>query len=556
MKLLSLGIFAFLSLLVSPSIQAQEDAIKNGLDAITHEAVQGQLEFLASDWTRGRGTGDAGIYMAADYIASMFKVYGLKPGGDYEMIRPSRDEMRMGVRPRQVKSYFQNFQLIEYYPGDKQYFSVISKNGTSSQTLNFTYRTDFSVNTSEVGIELNAPVVFVGYGLVDKENKYDDYAGLDVKGKVILRLSGFPGHRDSSSAAFGKFHPDGPYAAYYLVREKNRVAENKGVAAVIEVTPGGAPSPGWADNIPFRYNSPYYEGDVPLRERYTRMRIPGDTLRMGTTTISVTMRVANELVEGTGVRYEEFEEQVQRSMKPASRPLTGKSVYLKTTVISRIIRDRNVIGILEGEDPDKIIVIGGHYDHLGEENGYIWNGSDDNASGTVGVMTIAKACMATGVKPKNTIVFAAWTAEERGLLGSEYFVDHPCVPVENIHFNLNLDMISRNAPADTAENQATLRYTKAYPELEEMTRSHIERYNLDLDPIFMSMERPSGGSDFASFAAKEVPILSFNAGFTSDYHQITDHSSKADIGKMTDIIKVGFLNIWRIANTPDFRKQE
>ncbi|UCG27998.1 MAG: M20/M25/M40 family metallo-hydrolase, partial [Bacteroidales bacterium] len=500
------------TLLITGSVYGQENAIKNGLDAITMEAVQGQLEFLASDWTRGRGTGDAGIYMAADYIASLFKVYGLKPGGDLETIRPSRDEMRMGVMPKQVRSYFQSFQLIEYSPGEDQFFSVISKKGTGSRTLNFVYRTDFSVNTSEVGIELNAPVVFVGYGLADKENKYDDYAGLDVEGKVILRLSGFPGHLDSSSAAFGKFHPEGPYSAYYLNREKNVIAESKGVAGIIEVTPGGTPYAGWADNIPFRYNSPFYEGDVPLRERYTRMRIPGDTLRTGTTTISVTMRVANEIVRGTGIRLNEFEEQVQRTMKPASRQLSGKSVYLKTTVNSRIVRDRNVLGVLEGENPDKIIVVGAHYDHMGEEKGYIWNGSDDNASGTVGVMTVAKACMAAGVKPKNTIVFAAWTAEEKGLLGSEYFVDNPFTPVGNILFNLNYDMISRNAPSDTSENQATLRYTEAYPELEEMTLIHIEEYGLDLEPIFIGMERPRGGSDFASFAAKDIPVLSFNAG--------------------------------------------
>jgi Zn-dependent M28 family amino/carboxypeptidase len=158
------------------------------------------------------------------------------------------------------------------------------------------------------------------------------------------------------------------------------------------------------------------------------------------------------------------------------------------------------------------------------------------------------------VQPEYTIVFAAWTAEEEGLLGSHYFVDHPCVPIENIQFYLNYDMISRNAPDDTLENKATLRYTQAYPEIEAMTRTHIEEYRLDLQPVFMSMEKPRGGSDFASFAAGDVPILTFNAGFTSDYHQISDHSSKADIGKMTDIIKVGFLNVWKIANTPDFRK--
>jgi len=536
------------------SVHAQEDTVKKGLDAITHQAVQGQLEFLASDWTRGRGTGDPGSYMAADYIASMFKVYGLQPGGDLETIYPSREERSAGVEPRQVRTFFQNLELIEYYPGEEQSLSISSDYRGTVEKINFVFKTDFFVNTSDVGMELSSPIVFVGYGMVDEKNRYDDFAGLDVKGKVILRLAGFPGHKDPDSDAYNKFHSDDPSFVSDLYREKLNVAEEKGVAAVIEITREGNPSTGWADNIPFRYNLPFYEGDKPLREVYTRMKLPGDEIGSWRSTISVTMRVANQILKGTGVDMDTYEEKVMKSMKPASKILTGKSIEIKTTVNSRIVRERNVIGVLEGMDPDKVVVVGGHYDHLGELKGYIWNGSDDNASGTVGVLTLAKACMATGVQPEYTIVFAAWTAEEKGLLGSHFFVDHPYVPAENIQFYLNYDMISRDAPTDTMMVEASLTYTEAYPELEEMTFNHIRRYNLSLKPAFRSMEKPRGGSDYSSFAAKDVPILTFNAGFTSDYHQITDHSSKANIEKMTDIIKVGFLNVWKIANTPGFRR--
>ena len=547
-------LFILLAVVISYSLHAQEDALNKGLNAITQQAVQGQLEFLASDWTRGRGTGDAGSYMAADYIARMFKVYGLQPGGDIETIYPSREERSAGAVPRHIRTFFQNLELIEYYPGEEQKLSITSEYRGTIEKINFVYRTDFFVNTSDVGMELKSPVVFVGYGMVDEENKYDDFAGLDVKGKVILRLAGFPGHRDPDSEAYKKFHSDDPSFVSNLYREKSSIAEEKGVAAIIEIAREGDPSPGWADNIPFRYNLPFYEGDEPLREIYTRMKLPGDEIGSWRSTISVTMRVANQIFKGTGVDLDDYEEKVMKSMKPASKILPGKSIEIKTTVNSRVIRERNVIGVLEGKNPEKVVVVGGHYDHLGELKGYIWNGSDDNASGTVGVLTLAKACMATRVQPEYTIVFAAWTAEEKGLLGSHYFVDHPLVPVENIQFYLNYDMISRNAPEDTLENQATLRYTQAYPEIEEMTRIHIKEYRLDMNPNFISMERPRGGSDFASFAASDVPILTFNAGFTSDYHQISDHSSKADIGKMTDIIRVGFLNVWRIANTPGFRR--
>lgn len=536
------------------SLQAQEDVINRGLDAITYEAVQGQLEFLASDWMRGRGTGDPGNFMAADYIASMFAVYGLQPGGDLETIYPSREERRAGVEPRRVRTFFQNLELIEYYPGENQEFSVISNYQGVGERINFVYKTDFFVNTSDVGMELSSPVVFVGYGMVDEENKYDDFKGVNVKDRVILRLAGFPGHMDPESDAYEKFHSDDPSFVSDLYRTKSNIAEEKGVAAIIEITREGDPLPGWADNIPFRYNLPFYEGDEPLREIYTRMKLPGDEIGSWRSTISVTMRVANQLLKGTGVDLAVYEQEVMKSMKPESKILPGKTVQIKTTVHSRIVQERNVIGVLEGKNPDQVIVVGAHYDHLGELKGYIWNGSDDNASGTVGIMTLAKAFMATGVQPDYTIVFAAWTAEEKGLLGSHYFVDHPYVPVENIRFYLNYDMISRDAPTDTLKTKANLTYTEAYPELEEMTANHIRQFNLVLQPDFRSMETPRGGSDYSSFAAKGIPILSFNAGFTSDYHQITDHASKANITKMTDIIKVGFLNVWEIANTPNFRK--
>jgi len=554
MNHISKGFLVSILFIFTLSLQAQDEAVNKGLQAITQEAVQGQLEFLSSDWTRGRGTGDAGIFMAADYIASMFKVYGIKPGGDMVTVRPSRAEMQAGARPKQVRTYFQNLELIEYYPGEEQHLSILSNSGGTSEIINFMYKTDFFVYTTDVGMELTAPIVFVGYGMVDENNKYNDFSGLDVKGKVIMRLAGFPGHSDPESEAYKKFHTDKPSFLYDLYREKLRIAEEKGVVAIIEVTRDGQPSSGWADNLPFRYNLPYYEGDEPLRKVYKRMKLPGEEIGAWRSSISVTMRVANEIMKGTGLDLISYEERVMKSMKPASKILNGKSIKIKTTVNSRIVSDRNVIGMIEGKNPEKVVVIGGHYDHLGEWKGYIWNGSDDNASGTVGVMTVAKACIATGVQPEYTIVFAAWTAEEKGLLGSRFFVDNPIVSIENIRFYLNYDMISRNAPTDTSNNQATLRYTEAYPELEDNTLSYIKDYGLDLDPIFRSMERPRGGSDFASFAAKDVPVLSFNAGFTTDYHRITDHSSKADIRKMTDIIKVGFLNIWKIANTPDFRR--
>jgi Zn-dependent M28 family amino/carboxypeptidase len=193
-----------------------------------------------------------------------------------------------------------------------------------------------------------------------------------------------------------------------------------------------------------------------------------------------------------------------------------------------------------------LIVLGAHYDHLGMHDGYIWNGADDNASGTVGVMTIAKAFMSTGIKPEKTIVFAAWTGEEMGLLGSSYFVQNPIKPLENILININFDMISRDSKSDTLKNKCSMGYLKNYTFLEELTDQNNESYGLGLDLRYWKSEGGRGGSDHAPFSEKGIPFCFFIAGFTTDYHQPTDEVEKVNFDKMSKIIKLGFLNTWEL----------
>ena len=526
---------------------AQDDPVSKGLDAITKEAVQGQLEFLASDWTQGRGTGTTGIYMAADYIASIFKIYGLQPGGDEEWTSVSRQERMTGKRPERYCTFYQNIDFIEYSDGGNHEFSLSAASGASK--YNFKHKTDFQVRPSDVGTEIEAPVVFVGYGYVNKDHSYDDFKGVDVRNKVILCLNGYPGYSDTTSKAYRIFNKEEEISIRRLQSEKNRIAKEKGAVAIIEVDPGSNPAVDWADNLPFRYNTRMYEGEKPLGSYYnTRMKIPGDTLADDLTTIYISARVLNELTNGSGINISQFAGQVKNTLKPAPKEIPGKRVHIKTTVNSRIVKARNVIGILPGKDTANIIVIGGHYDHLGMHDGYIWNGADDNASGTVGVMTIAKAFIATGVKPEKTVVFAAWTGEEKGLLGSTYFADHLPVAKENVIMYLNYDMISRDNSDDTLGIRCSMTYTSGYKSFEENTNDYNTKYGYGLDISFRSQTRPRGGSDHTPFAQKDIPIIYFMAGFPPEYHQPDDHIELINWDKMVKIIKLGFLNTWEVAN--------
>jgi hypothetical protein len=321
-----------------------QDAKDMGLEAITKQAVQGQLEFLASDWTEGRHTGRPGAYMAADYIASLFRVYGLEPGGDMQWNSLSRAERMEGNRPTSYSSYFQNFDLIEYKAGEDHEFSLVDNSATGTKTTNFAYRTDFSVRTSDVAVDMEMPVIFTGYGFSDKKTGYDDFNGVDVKGKIILILSGYPGQNDTTSKAYKAFKPADRRSNWMRRRERNERFSKMGVAAIIEVDPGRDVTRYWADNLPFRYNSRYYEGDVPRASfNEYRMKLPGDKVAEDPTSVTISDRVLNELLKNTGIDLEAFAEDVKNSLKPDSKELAGKKVRIKTSVESRMIKVRNVV---------------------------------------------------------------------------------------------------------------------------------------------------------------------------------------------------------------------
>ena len=554
MKKLTL-LFAFI--IGGFALFAQTDAEK-GLAAITTDAVKGQLNFLASDWMEGRGVGTRGEYMAADYIASMFQVYGIQPFGDPGMpASTGRRRMmteNMGPLP---KTYFQNFSLIEYQPGEEQTFSVISASGGSENAINFGYKTDFFVRTGVVGQTAKAPLVFAGYGFENTEKGYSDLAKVNLKGKIVVVLAGFPGYKDTASVAYKKLAPEGRMARFTVDRAKTEKLEKAGALAVIQITPDSDPMAGWAQNQIYPAKTNYAESDKPLATYYdVPMAMPADSLTGSMPVFTVTTRLANELVKGTGVSFAQFEKAVAQNLQPASRELAGKFVAFSTSVKSKVLKVRNVVGYIEGEKKDEFIVVGGHYDHLGKWDGYIWNGADDNGSGTVGVMTIAKAFAATGKKPEKSVIFAAWTGEEKGLFGSKYFVQQAMKKQLNIVLNLNYDMIARDEADDTLKNKADMSYTKAYPGIEELTKKNVADYKINLDMTYSASERPSGGSDHAPFAAEGIPIFYFMAAMHPDYHQPSDELSKINWEKMTNIIRIGFLNTWEFANSNQYLEKK
>ena len=520
-----------LFLLAAKILNGQETPVERGIKSITQDVIKAQTGFLASDWTEGRAAGEKGERLASDYIASMLQLFGVKPYGD--MVR-TRYNSGGG---ESVRTYFQNFVLLKTVPGEEQILQVRSTEGKTITAISFTRDVDFTIRPSDPAFEITAPVVFAGYAYRNDELRYNDLAKLDLKGKFVLKISGFP-----------KFVTESTYRSR-LTRESQKmdsIIRSMGAVGIIEFSPeekvtGRPEIPDFMNMSP----SEAYPWSGKTRASY---RIPGaknqDVLRR----LSVSVKSANEILKGTNIDIDAYLEkaninQVYNLTQPAN-----KEIYLKTNVSTTQVAVRNVIGIIEGNKPDQVIVLGAHYDHVGMGNGYIWNGADDNASGTVGIMTLAKAIMETGQKPEKTIIIALWTAEEVGLLGSRYYLENLSFPLENIKLNLNFDMISRYIN-DSEPDKVTMTYDIEYPLFRDITVSNLNKYGIDLSVDYQPSANPPGGSDHRSFVAKGIPIMRFKPGHREEYHMPDDEISTLDWDIMEKIIKISYANIWELANS-------
>lgn len=222
----------------------------------------------------------------------------------------------------------------------------------------------------------------------------------------------------------------------------------------------------------------------------------------------------------------------------------------KNETAHRKLAMRNVLGCIEGKKKDEFVVIGAHFDHLGIDESLardkIYNGADDNASGVSASLQIAKAFMISGQKPERTIIFAFWDGEELGLLGSEYFMLNFPNPSQ-IKGYLNFDMIGRNNN-EAKPKHVVYFYTESHPAFGDWLKNDIKEYCLDLEPDYRPWDKPIGGSDNASFAKREIPIIWYHTDGHPDYHQPSDHMDKINWTKLVNITKAAYLNLWNLAN--------
>lgn len=252
--------------------------------------------------------------------------------------------------------------------------------------------------------------------------------------------------------------------------------------------------------------------------------------------------------------YQPFEAYSKERQKKGRWQVHPDSIALLKQEFHRKLEMNNILCKIDGKNPDEFVVVGAHYDHLGFdpalEGDNIYNGADDNASGVSAVLQLVKAFLATGVRPERTVIFAFWDGEEKGLLGSEYFVQ-TFPEISKVKGYLNYDMIGRNAD-ESNPGYLMYFYTEAHPVFGDWLKDSVEKYGLDLAPDYRAWDRPVGGSDNASFALRNVPVIWYHTAGHPDYHMPGDHTGRINWNKIVDITKASFISAWNLANEKEY----
>jgi hypothetical protein len=488
-----------------------QSSIQKGLDQIHKNHLEGPLNFLASDWMQGREAGLDGARMAADYLATLMITYDLQPAGD-------------------DSSFFQAVPLRIASP-TKQHVLTILPDNQNLEEKTFTPGLDLSSPILFNDLNVKGEVAYCGYGL-DLPH-FNEFNSLPDAPIILVRLQGVPEFDTSLINSTGISNDK--KALYY---SKYKAASARKIIAILEYNPNDSQAEIVDDsNKLHKRSSGIYNKNFALTDS-KQEEIP-------------VYKISQNILQ---LLFPNYKKLIKQTTKRAPKGLPGKPVFSDSQVHlqgqAKVLRTscNNVLGKIEGSEyPDEIVVVGAHYDHLGTYDNRIWNGADDNASGVIGMLTIAKAFQATGVRPKRTVVFAAWTAEERGLLGSTHFVlSHP--DVSTLKYYHNYDMVGRSKDPAVPDSAVAMMYTKSWARAGELVKEAVQTYQLPLKVNYSPWDNPVSGSDNASFAKKGIPIIWFHTGGHPDYHMPDDHTEKIDWSKLEGIVKASFVSLWHLAN--------
>ena len=547
-------------------------AKSNGRDAITQEDLKEWLTYLASDELEGRNTYTEGLGLAAGYIAERLRSWGVKPGG------PNG-------------SFFQQVAVLGVKSDNNSTITVEA--GGQTRTFKNKEGVNFPSNVGGKRTLASDQIEFVGYGLNAPLAKHNDYEGRNVKGKTVVFLGSTP--------------PKGMEGTQYrrsLGGRARYATEQEGAVASIGVPGGGfrrgaggqpggqGQAQGQGQGQTQAQGQGQGQGGPPAGGQFGGGQADGSDFTTVQRLDAPTPPAATAqddffefLFSSSDVKYAELKDKAAKGEPLPSFTLKNVRITFNLDAKYQVVRTQythNVVGIIEGSDPklkDTYVAFGAHYDHVGyfegdptqaanaargirppgrvtegAANDRVWNGADDDGSGTVTIMAMAKA-FATGSKPRRSLIFVWHSGEEKGLWGSRYFADYPTVSIDKVVAQINMDMVGRNR--DNKSEEANTVYIVG------SDRISTEFHNMTVDangalakPLKLDyemndptdLEQIYYRSDHYSYAAKGVPIVFLTTGLHPDYHANTDSVEKINFEKMARIGQYAYEIGMRTAN--------
>lgn len=510
-------LLTFLCISVSTILFAQ----KKEMETITENDLRAHLEFIASDDLLGRdfSTVVSGVDLAADYLKAQCQLMGLKPGGD---------------------DYFQNIDMEMIKPDlANTSFQIQNTDGEVMETFKDDF---FALFGPPDGDTIESKVVFAGYGWYNDQTKYNDTEGIELKGKIVLVMSrNIELCADTTSKSLD---------INTEMRKMNKMLMG-GAKALILVPDPLNPDPKEFEGVK-KYAT---GGTLSVKGAQQRRQILPFNLIFGT------RELADQLLKTSGKTLAQLQKEINESGSPKSFEIQGIKAKIQLPKEKSAVQGRNVIAVVEGSDPvlkNECVIFTAHYDHLGvNADGDVFNGADDNGTGTVSLLEIAQAFQSMKSKPKRSIVFAWVTAEEKGLFGSDYYSQHPVYPLEKTLVDINLDMVGRSAetdpPADAADEKQLAGPNGLYvitgkqsTEFWNLSNEISKERNLVLnDKMSKSF---INRSDYYHFYKNNIPVLGLSTGLHDDYHKVTDEVDKIDFTKMKRVAQYAFLLADKVAN--------
>lgn len=480
-------------------------------NTILSSEMEKHLYTLASDEYEGRETGEKGNDMAAEYISNHLRTLGLPATGlENSYYQPvaftftSWENTEMEINGERFRHLW-------------DYLSFPNKNENMPELI-------------------SEEVVFLGYGIDDK--KYSDYKRNKVKGKTIMIYKGEPLKKDSTSWVTRSSE-----MSDWTIDKKLKTAKEKGVKLVLII-----------------------EDDIKAMLNDNRRILLGGQMDLGDMSKDE-IEYANSAYISTTMAKAIIGEKLKKVTKSRNRSAKkGKACDVKLPADVTFVQDKkqkvllgnNIMAYIEGTDKkEELVVVSAHYDHLGKRGDDVYNGADDNGSGTTTVLEIAEAlaiAKAEGNGPRRSVLCLWVTGEEKGLLGSDYYSENPVYPLENTVANVNIDMVGRVDPV--YENNPNYIYVigsdRLSTDLHKINEEMNAKYSqMTLDYTYNSEEDPNRyyfRSDHYNFAKKGIPAIFFFNGTHPDYHKITDTPDKINYPKMQNIGRMIFHTIWELAN--------